>query len=264
MAKNFFKTIFKSNKEKNNNKNKDIKVNRTQKLSELISNTKQNEELKIFQQHQIMDSYNILLNFYSQKEYNNNAINFIVKISNLNKRIYSCSEKFNLTKASLENLSDELYLNLFKQIDCYIEEIQRLNKKLSTKENKDNKKEIKKLTKELIENKEKIRNYVAKLKEKNVKQEKLLKELESYKIRIIFFKNKINIDLMVRNTMTNPKVNKYIIENNNNLNNLNNAILKRQSTKNLNHAQEQNLFFLKLVKIENLIALLQKEMRLII
>ena len=217
-------------------------------MSELISNTKQNEELKIFQQHQIMDSYNILLNFYSQKECNNNAINFIEKINNLNKKFYSCSEKFNLTKASLENLSDELYLNLFKQIDCYVEEIQRLNKKLSTKENKDNKKEIKKLKKELIENKEKIKNYETKLKEKNVKEEKLLKELESYKRRIIFFKNKININLMVRNTMTNPIVNKYIIENNNNLNNLNNAILKRQSTKNFRSRSRAKSFFSKISK----------------
>lgn len=122
------------------------------------------------------------------------------KINKLNKKFYSSSEKFVLTKTAFDKLSDELFLNLFKQIDCYVEEIQRLNKKISSIDNKDSKLIIKNLNKELSDNKEKLRNYEIKLKEKTTKEEKLMKELESYKRRIIFFKNKININLMARNT----------------------------------------------------------------
>ena len=130
MAKNFFKTFFNSNKDKTSI-SKNSKLNPNYKLSDLIINNKINDDSKILQQQQqTMDSYNILLNYYVPKEGSNNIINtFLEKISKLNKKFYTCSEKFILTKASFDKLSDELYLNLFKQIDCYVEEIQRLNKK---------------------------------------------------------------------------------------------------------------------------------------
>ena len=165
MAKNFFKTFFNSNKDKTNF-SKNTKLNPVYKLSEIMANNKNNEDSKILQQQQqTMDSYNILLNYYSPKEGSNNIINnFLDKISKLNKKFYTCSEKFILTKASFDKLSDELYLNLFKQIDCYVEEIQRLNKKITSIDIKDNKIEIKKLKKELSDNKEIIRNYEFKLK----------------------------------------------------------------------------------------------------
>ena len=200
MAKNFFKTFFNSNKDKNLYL-KNPKTTPSYKLSEIVVNTKSSEDSKILQQQQQpIDSYNLLLNYYSKKDEQNNIINnFMEKINKLNKKFHSSSEKFVITKTSYDKLSDELFLNLFKQIDCYVEEIQRLNKKISLIDNKDNKLIIKNLTKELNENKEKIRNYEIKLKEKTSKEEKLLKDIESYKRRIIFFKNKININLMVRN-----------------------------------------------------------------
>ena len=226
MAKNFFKTFFNSNKDKDSNILKDINLNSTYKISELVKNSKNNEESKMLQkQQQTMDSYNILLNYYSKNDNNNIINNFMEKISKLNKKFYSCSEKYISTKASFNKLNDELYLNLFKQIDCYVEEIQRLNKKLVSLDIKENKFEIKKLTKELSENKEKVRNYEVKLKEKTAKEEKLLKELESYKRRIIFFKNKININLIAQNAGRRPFAKKHIQENND-------SIISKNSSKN--------------------------------
>ena len=191
MAKNIIKT--------NSNTEKNKKLSPTFKLSYLLTNNKNGEDSprKLHQQ----DPNNILLNFYSKNDINDNIISdFMEKINKLNKKFYISSEKFVLTKTSFDKISDELFMNLFKQIDCYVEEIQRLNKKIISIDERNNKIIIKQLTKELSENKEKIRNYEAKLKEKTLNEEKLSKELEYYKRRIIFFKNKININLMARNT----------------------------------------------------------------
>ena len=230
MAKNFFKTFFNSNKDKSSNNPKISKLNPTYKLSELMKNNENVlEDSKLFQKQQPADSYNILLNYYSKKDDKNNIINdFMEKISKLNKKFYNCSEKFIITKASFDKLSDELYLNLFKQIDCYVEEIQRLNKKLTSIDVNDCKIEIKKLTKELNENKQKVRNYEVKLKEKSNNEEKLVKEIESYKRRLIFFKNKININLMARNTKRIANVKKYYQENNN----ISNSMINKNVSKN--------------------------------
>ena len=46
--------------------------------------------------------------------------------------------------------------------------------------------------------KEKIRNYEIKLKEKAENEEKLMKDIEFYKKRIIFYKDKIKIGLLAR------------------------------------------------------------------
>ena len=215
MAKNFFKTIFNSNKDKNNI-SKNPKLSPNYKLSDLVKNT---EDSKILQQQQTFDSYNTLLNYYIKKDDNNNIINsFLEKISKLNNKFYTSSKEFIITKTSFDKLSDELFLNLFKQIDCYVEEIQRLNKKISSLDNKDNKLIIKNLSKELTEKKEKLRNCEIKLREKTTKEEKLLKEIESYKRRIIFFKNKININLMARNRYQRDPTIKIKSENTNNYN----------------------------------------------
>ena len=202
MAKNLFKSLFNSNKDKNALL-KNTKLIPTNKLSETVSIPNISEDSSMLQpQHEPMDLYNILFNYYSKKDEQNNIINhFMEKIGKLNNKFHSLTEKFVTTKESYGKLSDELFLNLFKQIDCYVEEIQRLNKKISSIDNKDSKLIIKNLTKELNENKEKIRNIEIKLKEKTTKEEKLMKEIESYKRRIIFFKNKININLMARNNI---------------------------------------------------------------
>ena len=219
MAKNFFKTFFNSNKDKSI-LTKNLKLSPNHKLSEIVVSTKNSEDTKILQsQQQPIDSYNVLLNYYTKKDEHNNIINnFMEKINKLNKKFYSSSEKFVITRTSFDKLSDELFLNLFKQIDCYVEEIQRLNKKISSIDSKDNKLIIKNLNKELSENKEKIRNYEIKLKEKTTNEEKLNKELESYKRRIIFFKNKININLMARNTRGRNRIHIHKNENETNKN----------------------------------------------
>ena len=229
MAKNFFKAFFNPNKDKSNNNSKISKLNPDYKLSELMKNNSNIiDDSKVLQQ-QPVDSYNLLYNYYSNSDDKNYIINnFMEKISKLNKKFYNCSQKFILTKASFNKLSDELYLNLFKQIDCYVEEIQRLNKKLTSIDINDSKTEIKELTKELNENKQKIRNYEVKLKEKTNNEEKLLKEIESYKRRIIFFKNKININLMARNTKRISNIKKYNQENNK----ISDSMMSKNSSKN--------------------------------
>ena len=235
MAKNFFKTFFNSNKDKNLYL-KNPKITPSYKLSEIVTNTKSSEDSKILpQQQQPLDSYNLLLDYYSKKDDQNNIINnFMEKISKLNKKFHASSEKFVITKTSYDKLSDELFLNLFKQIDTYVEEIQRLNKKISLIDSKDNKLIIKNLTKELTESKEKIRNYEIKLREKTSKEEKLLKDIESYKRRIIFFKNKISINLMVRNRSGGRS--RFYQKNRND-----NNIVKTSSIK-MNHSNYYNTF----------------------
>ena len=246
MAKNFFKTFFNSNKDKSV-LTKNSKLSPNYKLSEIVISKKNSEDLKILQQQQQpIDSYNVLLNYYTKKDEQNNIINnFMEKINKLNKKFYSSSEKFVITKTSVDKLSDELFLNLFKQIDCYVEEIQRLNKKISSIDNKDNKLIIKNLNKEISENKEKIRNYEIKLKEKTTKEEKLMKELESYKRRIIFFKNKININLMARNTGGRNRIHIQKNENENNNKNSNNYLRNSNFTrsKGANREKSSKNFF---------------------
>lgn len=232
MAKNFFKTLFNSNKEKVNInfKNTKLKLNQNQKLSNIVSNIKSTDESNILQQKQQNQTIdNMLLNFYSHKEDNNNIINnFLEKIKKLNKKFYTSCEKYIATKNSMDKLSDDLFLNLFQQIDCYAGEIQKLNEKIVSIDNKENKNIIKNLKKEILENKEKIRNYEIKLKEKTAKEDKLLKEIQSYKRRIIFLKNRININLIPRNVDRRPIYKKESQETNDNIRNISKNNLKNE------------------------------------
>ena len=139
---------------------------------------------------------NILSVYYNKKTGNGN---FMEKIGKLNKKFYNCSDRFVKSKKILEKINDELFLNLFQQINCYVEEIERLNKKLSLNNNQEYKKTIDLLNKEISEKKDKIRHYENKIKEKTLNEEKLNKEIESYKRRIIFYKDKIKIELLGRN-----------------------------------------------------------------
>ena len=138
---------------------------------------------------------NVLSEYYNKKRGN---VDFMEKITKFNKKFYNCSENYNKTKKKLEKLNDDLYMNLFKQINCYVEEIERLNKKIASNNNQELKETIDSLNKEISEKKEKIRNYEMKLKEKTENEEKLMKEIESYKRRIIFYKDKIKIGLLSR------------------------------------------------------------------
>ena len=138
---------------------------------------------------------NILSEYYNKKKGNSE---FVEKIGKLNKKFYNSSENYIREKKKLENLNDDLYMNLFKQINCYVEEIERLNKKIALNNSQDLKKTIESLNKEIKDKKDKIRNYELKLKEKNDNEEKLMKEIEYYKKRIIFYKDKIKIGLLSR------------------------------------------------------------------
>ena len=191
MAKNFFKNIF--NKSSLSKKKSTID---SQKLSDIIIIN--NNESNFFQQKPF-DKYNILSNYYPKIEKKNKKEkNFLDKINELNNKFDLSQEKFALVKSSLEKINEDLFSNLLKQIDCYIEEIQRLNKKL-VKFNNDNKEDvIHKLNKKILENEKTIRNYEHKIKENSNNEEKLKKEIEYYKKRIIFYKNKININLISR------------------------------------------------------------------
>jgi hypothetical protein len=139
---------------------------------------------------------NFLSVYYNKKAGNGN---FLEKITKLNKRFYNCSDRFVKSKKALEKLNDELYLNLFQQINYYVEEIERLNKKLSVNNNQDYKKTIDLLNKDISEKKEKIRHLENKIREKTLNEEKLNKEIDSNKRKIIFYKDKIKIALLARN-----------------------------------------------------------------
>ena len=193
MAKNFFKNIF--NQTKNTLMRKKT-INDSQKLSDIIiiNNNESN-----FYQQKPLDKFNVLSYYYPKKEKKNKKeINFLDRINELNNKFYLSQEKYTLVKSSLEKINDDLFSNLLKQIDCYIGEIERLNKRLAIINN-DNKEEvIQKLNKKILENEKAIRNYEHRIKENANKEEKLTKEIEYYKKRIIFYKNKININLISR------------------------------------------------------------------
>ena len=190
MTESFFKPHFKPNKSIN------LKLYSLSNLSDINA---MNNEMSKFYQHSI-DAFNALSNLYPKRDDSKNKINiFLEKISQLNKNFMTDKEKFILTKSSFDTLNYDLFKNLFNQIDCYIEEIQRLNNQIKSYNNNDNKQIIKNLNKKISENNIKIRNYEMKINEKIKNEKKLIKEIEYYKKRIIFFKNKININLISRN-----------------------------------------------------------------
>ena len=193
MAKNFFKSIF--NQTKNSISKKKSLID-SQKLSDIIIIN--NNESNYFQQKPD-DKFNILSNYYPKKEKKNKkGNNFLDRINELNNKFHMTQDKYTLVKSSFDKLNDDLFSNLLKQIDCYIEEIQRLNQKLVINNNNNKEDVIKKLNKKILENEKIIRNYKYKIDENAHKEEKLIKEIEYYKKRIIFYKNKININLISR------------------------------------------------------------------
>ena len=188
----------------NNQKNQDgeRRFSHNRATQELIKGLTNLEDIPNIIPQQGKD-INFLSTYYNKKTGN---ADFIEKIGRLNKKFYSGSEKYVKAKKTVEKLNDDLYLNLFQQIDCYVEEIERLNKKISLNNNQDLKKKIEQLNKEISEKNEKIRNIEKKLKEKTNIEEKLRKEIESYKRSITFYKDKINIGILARNR---NKMNSY-------------------------------------------------------
>ena len=137
---------------------------------------------------------NTLQDFYNKEDGNI----FIKKMNKLNMQFSIMSEKYIKIKNDLEKINDILFMNLFKQINIYIEEIEKLNFKMKEKGNisKIDKTNLSELNKELLYNKQTINFLQNKLNEKENNEIKLKREIESYKRQIIFYKDKLKIDLL--------------------------------------------------------------------
>ena len=137
---------------------------------------------------------NTLQDFYNKEDGNI----FIKKMNKLNMQFSIMSEKYIKIKNELEKINDILFMNLFKQINIYIEEIEKLNFKMKEKGNisKIDKSNLSELNKELLYNKQTIKFLQNKLNEKENNEIKLKREIESYKRQIIFYKDKLKIDLL--------------------------------------------------------------------
>ena len=145
----------------------------------------------------IESNRNTILIDYKEKKLKNR--DFYENIRKLNKNFYSTSENYKKIRNKLDKVNDELFMNLFQQIDLYIQEVEKLNKKGSSNNDKEYKNIINNLKKQISGKNEKIRCCEKIIKEKTTKENKLLKEIESYKRSIIFYKDKIKIDLLSKN-----------------------------------------------------------------
>ena len=155
---------------------------------------------------------NDLINLY----YNKDDGNIIMKkINKLNMNFYMLSERYLKYRNDIDKINDCLFLNLFKQINIYIEEIEKLNLKLkvfgnNTKTNRDN---LNAINKENINFKLTIKNLESQLKEKINNEMKLKKEIESYKRQVSFYKDKLKLDLerkKINKTKRNLSTSKFI------------------------------------------------------
>ena len=75
-------------------------------------------------------SMNNLTSFYMKEDANK----FMKKIDKLNLNFMILSDKYLKHQKEVEKVKDNLFINLFKQISLYVEEIERLNIKIKDKE----------------------------------------------------------------------------------------------------------------------------------
>lgn len=173
-------------------------------------------------------STNLLSNFYSKEDGNK----FMKKINKLNISFLILSDKYLKHQNEIEKVKDNLFINLFKQISIYVEEIERLNVKIREREGsskviKEN--NIKDLNKEINQNKITIKNLEQKLGEKAQNEDKLKKELASYKRQLTFYKDKLKLELK---TQKESKKKAYQNQNYINVNtNYSNKVLKTTANK---------------------------------
>ena len=135
-----------------------------------------------------------LNSFYPREE----GGKFLQKIEKLNLNFLILSDKYLKRQSEIEKVKDNLFINLFKQISLYVEEIEKLNLRIKEKEGNAKsfrEKNIKELSKELAQNKTLIKSLESKLSEKNQNEEKLKREVASYKRQITFYKDKLKLDL---------------------------------------------------------------------
>ena len=124
---------------------------------------------------------------------------FLSKIDKLNITFLVLSDKYLKQQNEINKVKDSLFINLFKQISLYVEEIERLNKKIIEKEG--TAKSFKELTfsemkKEISTSKCLIRNLENKLISKIESEERLKQEIASYKRQITFYKDKLKLELL--------------------------------------------------------------------
>jgi hypothetical protein len=152
------------------------------------------------------NNYNAILdqsNFHVIKEYYNRDDNYFRK--NIDRQFLKFSlesDKYNNIKIEFNKLEESLFQNLFKQINLYIEEIERLNIKIKEKEeveriHKVTIEELKKNNlndKEVISLKASLRNLEKKLSDSHTIEEKWKKECESNRRQLIFYKEMVKGD----------------------------------------------------------------------
>lgn len=130
---------------------------------------------------------------------------FKKRIDKLNMKFYLETEKYLNNTQDMGNCQDKLFLILFKQISLYMEEVNRLNLLLRGKA------ELEKTTREKLDNKEKdkliqtindlkYKNKILekKLQEKTLSEDRLRLENESSKRQIQFYKEKLQLDLIIK------------------------------------------------------------------
>jgi hypothetical protein len=137
---------------------------------------------------------------------------FKKKIDKLNYRFYLETEKFLNNKTESEKCQDQLFMILFKQISLYVQEIERLNIILREKieferVNKDKCDDIFRKEKEcnsmqmLINNlRVTNKNLEKRLNDKIITEEKQKNEITSMERQIKFYKEKMQIELMIKKT----------------------------------------------------------------
>jgi hypothetical protein len=170
-------------------------------FSSIINNSNYNSNKDSFIS-KIFQETNPLAIYYSKDEGNK----FISKLNKLNLNFLSISDKYQSKQKDIDKLKDNLFFNLFKQINIYIEEIERLNIKLKAKTEKTSslksEKIIKDLKEQIIQNSKTIKLLETKLKDKKEKETKIKKDITLYKRQANFYKEKLKIEQSINNNLT--------------------------------------------------------------
>ena len=195
---------------------------------------------------QKMENSTLLNNDVLSTFYTKDENSFLKKISKFNMNFFILSDKYLKMKTDLDKMNDNIYLNLFKQINAYIEEIERLNLKLREKgENSKLKIEnITELNKEILNQKNTIRTLEKQISDKINNEIKLKNEINSYKRQVTFYKDKLKIQLQNRSIAKERAAEK---ENNTNtlINNTsinNNSTTERNPSKESKDQKEKEIF----------------------
>ena len=185
---------------------------------------------------QKMENSTLLNNDVLSTFYTKDENSFLKKISKFNMNFFILSDKYLKMKTDLDKMNDNIYLNLFKQINAYIEEIERLNLKLREKgENSKLKIEnITELNKEILNQKNTIRTLEKQISDKINSEIKLKNEINSYKRQVTFYKDKLKIQLQNRSIAKERAAEK---ENNTNTS-INNTLINNNSTTERNPSKE--------------------------